>query len=732
MIIPFESRNTGYMDLTGRFSYRSSSGNEYIMVVYDYDSNAILTQPLKNRQAASIRDGFNKLVTKLADRGEKPKLFVLDNEISEEFRTALKKHNLEHQLVPPHQHRRNAAERAIQTFKNHFIAGLASTNPKFPIREWDRLLNQAEITLNLLRNSRLNPKLSAYAFLFGNFDFNKTPMAPPGTQVVVHEKSTQRATWDPQGVDGWYTGPAMEHYRCVKAYIPSTSQERICDTIEFFPHSIPLPTTSDAHYLKQAADDILAVLNKPKPTLPYSRTGDEMKDAIEQTAKLLNRSIKRSTPPTPPEIQITPPSKNQQHSVASKPTSMENSSNNPIQFPRVVEIDENEASHPRVQNKLSDRPHIIQHVSSPYIPPQLATNFKKLRFEAFVANIIFQPTINHIYNEKTGKRETPDSLLNGPNKIIWNKATSNEFGLLAQGNKYGVSATDTIEFIVFKMVPPDRDVTYLTMVFDYRPLKSESYRCRIVVEGDKLSYYEDASAPTTDLTETKLLLNSVISDAWKGARFCSADLKDFFLASPMERPEYAKVHIKYIPQDIIDQYNLMELVHNNYVYIKIKRGMYGLKQAALLAYHHLLTFLKPAGYIPIANSIGMWKHRTRKTIFCLCIDDFGIKYMNDEDLTHLLTILRANYGVTVDKEGRNFCGLNLDWNYQQGYVDVSMPGYIQKVLLKYHHPKPKRPKFSPHKHVEPIYGAKPRNSNKKQKNELSALKNHNFDFDFNK
>ena len=202
MILPFESKHTGYLDLTGRFPYRSSNGNEYILVVYDYDSNAILTEPIKNRQAASIRDGFNKIVNRLKERGAKPKLYILDNEISGEFKSALKKHKVDFQLAPPNQHRRNAAERAIQTFKNHFLAGIASTNPKFPISEWDRLLEQATITLNLLRNSRINPRLSAYAFLNGNFDFNKTPLAPPGTQVVVHEKPEQRASWDPHGVDG--------------------------------------------------------------------------------------------------------------------------------------------------------------------------------------------------------------------------------------------------------------------------------------------------------------------------------------------------------------------------------------------------------------------------------------------------------------------------------------------------------------------------------------------------
>ena len=118
----------------------------------------------------------------------------MDNEISNDLRKAFKKYQLEFQLVPPHVHRRNVAERAIQTFKNHFLAILASCSPQFPISEWDRLLPQCILTLNLLRNSRINPRLSAYASLFGNFDFNKTPLAPPGTKVVIHSKPENRAT----------------------------------------------------------------------------------------------------------------------------------------------------------------------------------------------------------------------------------------------------------------------------------------------------------------------------------------------------------------------------------------------------------------------------------------------------------------------------------------------------------------------------------------------------------
>ena len=72
------------------------------------------------------------------------------------------------------------------------------------------------IILNLLRASRTNNKLSAYAYLFGNLNFNTTPMAQPGTKVVAHLKPEQRKSWDPHGNNGWYVGPSLEHYRCVK------------------------------------------------------------------------------------------------------------------------------------------------------------------------------------------------------------------------------------------------------------------------------------------------------------------------------------------------------------------------------------------------------------------------------------------------------------------------------------------------------------------------------------
>ena len=134
--------------------------------------------------------------------------------------------------------------------------------------------------------------------------------------------------------------------------------------------------------------------------------------------------------------------------------------------------------------------------------------------------------------------------------------------------------------------------------------------------------------------------------------------------------------------------------------------MYGLKQAAVLAYNQLKEKLLPQGYSPVTGTVGLWTHSTRKTKFCLCVDDFGIKYFNKGDADHLLRAIGDHYTYTTDWDGKNYCGLTLDWNYKAGYVDVSMPGYVQKTLERLQHKPPSSPQYSPHAHVPIVYATK--------------------------
>jgi hypothetical protein len=135
----------------------------------------------------------------LVARGLTPKLMKLDNEASKLLKTFLHQQDITFQLVSPYSHRRNSAERAIRSFKDHLITGLCSTDKSFQIHLWDRLLPQAVITLNMLKTSRINPKLSAATHIFGQYYFNRAPMAPPGTRIIAHETPNRRSSWAPHG-----------------------------------------------------------------------------------------------------------------------------------------------------------------------------------------------------------------------------------------------------------------------------------------------------------------------------------------------------------------------------------------------------------------------------------------------------------------------------------------------------------------------------------------------------
>ena len=719
-IINHEDMSAAYTDLTGRFPQRSSRGNEYILVGYHYDANSILAAAIKDRTASTLTAAWQTLHKQFSTSGNAPQIYVLDNEKSRELTDTFNSNNVTYQLSPPHNHRSNMAERAIQTYKHHLKAGLATCDPTFPLSEWDRLIEQSVLTLNLLRASRTNPKLSAYSYIFGDFDFRSTPLAPPGIRVVAHLKPQQRGSWELNGANGFYVGPALSHYRCIRCYFPKSKSERVCDTVQFIPNVIPIPQTNIDDYLRQAAGDIVSILNKPpSTTYPSLQAGDPVRNALHELAIQLNRAqplhcidggdAKSSDTPLtlnngtkePRVLDKTSPSPTtfidaREPRVAKSllPATLKQRSA-PISGVQVGALEYTGASLPKNTRFRNQRQHryplrsLANHTSDPH-NPFLFTN----------------PTVSHIYSPE-GKRMTMDALLNSKESRTWTRSLSNEWGRLASGNIYGVKGTKTIRFIRKGQVPKDRDVTYATFVCSIKPLKQETHRVRITVGGDRLSCPDDTGSPAANLLETKLLVNSTISDAKYGARFICTDIVNYFLASPMARTEYMKVKIKFLPQDIIEKYNLRELVTaDGFVYIAIDKGMYGLRNAAILAYDNLKKNLEPHGYTPIAGTVGLWKHETRRTKFCVCVDDFGVKTYNNHDTTHLLNALQASYKITIDRTGSQYCGLQLDWNYERGYVDVSMPGYIRKALDRLQHKSTAYPQFSPHEHAPITYTKK--------------------------
>ena len=139
-------------DETGRFPVHAYSGNQYIMISYHCNTNLILAKTLASRRDTHRLLAYDNIMQRISDNKLIVDLQILDNEASAEYKRAIKKKwNANYQLVPPNTHRSNAAERAIRTFKAHFLSILAGVAPDFPRNLWDLLLPETELTLNLLR-----------------------------------------------------------------------------------------------------------------------------------------------------------------------------------------------------------------------------------------------------------------------------------------------------------------------------------------------------------------------------------------------------------------------------------------------------------------------------------------------------------------------------------------------------------------------------------------------------
>jgi hypothetical protein len=112
------------------------------------------------------------------------------------------------------------------------------------------------------------------------------------------------------------------------------------------------------------------------------------------------------------------------------------------------------------------------------------------------------------------------------------------------------------------------------------------------------------------------------------------------------------------------------------------------------------------GYRPTPHTHGLWTHDTRPISLSLVVDYFGVKYVGWEHAEHLMACIKKSYNIPRDWKVGAYFGLTLDWEYEKGIVDSSMPVYIKAARHKYQNPAPARPEHAPHTWNPTIYGAK--------------------------
>ncbi len=252
--------NIIHTDQTGAFPFTSQRGNRYIMVVIHLDANYIFVEPMRSRLKEEMIRAYEKIINTMKAAGLGLRKHTLDNQASDAFKQYIRQQQIQFKLVPPGNHRRNQAERAIRTFKAHFISILAGIDNKFPLSLWCHLLEPKELTLNLLRQSKVAPKISAFAHIHSPHNYMKKPFAPLGCAIQAHVKLEDCRTWNPRADARFSLGTSMQHHQCFWVYIIKTRATRISNTVFFKHQYITNPTISPESHVAVAAQQLATAL----------------------------------------------------------------------------------------------------------------------------------------------------------------------------------------------------------------------------------------------------------------------------------------------------------------------------------------------------------------------------------------------------------------------------------------------------------------------------------------
>ena len=304
--------------------------------------------------------------------------------------------------------------------------------------------------------------------------------------------------------------------------------------------TLPIKTLTHKDTAIQAARELTHALQQPRFRGPLAQFHDNYLTSLRELGKIFHTVT--------PGVETIAPGVN---TTKANPVP-------PVPLPR-----------PATQPNEPTTPTPTQHI--PIVPYNLRPRTSRPHYAA------------PITHSETGRSMEYKDLITDPStRATWLHSAANEFGRLAQGlPDERVEPTNTMFFIPFSQVPKHKRPTYARFVCSYRPQKAEPYRTRLTVGGNLIDYPGNLSMKVADMTTFKILVNSTLSTP--GARWLGLDVKNYYLGTPMDDYEYMFIPITSIPDEIIAHYKLRDLVHNGRVYIEIRRGMYGLPQAGILA-----------------------------------------------------------------------------------------------------------------------------------------------------
>jgi hypothetical protein len=279
----------------------------------------------------------------------------------------------------------------------------------------------------------------------------------------------------------------------------------------------------------------------------------------------------------------------------------------------------------------------------------------------------------HINLDSWGKPLTYKTATSGPNADKWRKALCEELIRLTE-------ETGTIKWDGYWNIKRGDKPTYCSIQVREKVGEDGAikFRVRLTVGGDKVNYTGDRSSTTASLETLKILQNVRIS---REMGWCTGDIKDFYLGSPMDEVVYMYINERDVPEEIKLKYHIE--FRNGRALVSIHKGMYGLPHAGKLAQDRLILHLLTHGYLQCTRTECLFRHVTDDIAFMVVVDDFGIIHANEIARDNLFRVLRLQYTMTMDLTGSKYLGIDIFHNVKNNTVTLSMPGYVQNALTRF-------------------------------------------------
>lgn len=487
-------------DQTGGFPLTSRRGNKYTLIIYNYDSNSIYAVPIPSRHQEHLVCAYEIVYGELHAVGIVPVLHKLDNEVSKLAIQFMEKNKMRYKLAPLRDHHALPSERALQTYKDIFIATLWGVDKNFPRNQWDYLVPEAQLNCNLLRQSRINPKLSAYAQVWGQYDYNTHPLTPPGCKCVIYNSPDDRLAFSKKRTEGFYIGPSMKHCRNYEVYIPTTGGVRDGLTVEFFPKHGQMPTTTKTDWLAAALEDIWNIAkgrhNETNNVIEelraiFTHQTDSVKPPRVEWSR--GKRNKKRTKHTAPRVQNPPslaPILEQEHPIGTKIKKLfagkihrgEITPYSPIRDLYWVDFKNGkykELNYNDIKKyKCEDQNHnnLLCFTSTALKWHHNANQAKEI--PQFSTSQIPTGFTNAVFDKKTGKMLNYRKLMQHPDPLTratWQQSSANEWGRLLQGvgmkkeGKSRVISHDTLWFTKKQNISKNKKISYARFACEERP-----------------------------------------------------------------------------------------------------------------------------------------------------------------------------------------------------------------------------------------------------------------------